>query len=343
MRRFLPGPAATLAMLLALPAPAQAASLYGPAPAEPEGEDDMVIIEDEMEGEEAPAEKPPAEGEKEQPSELDSLLGDEEAKSSAAAQAGAGEEGAVAPSKQEESSEEELIKTETRLITVVQRQRFLKKGRFDLQPQIGISVNDPYVRHYSLGAEFNYWLTNRMALGITGTGFIGAKTPRYDNIRFQEGILLTANKVLWQASANFLYNPFYGKISIFNRALMHWEAYVQLGGGGIQTKIIPRYESIHEPFSTVTGQGNFAVGARFYTPQLDWLSVNFGVRTFIYPDKLEPRNRGPDDGPGGVDDPNVNDPDDAKSAAETALGFHTMLFLGVSFYIPSTFEYTTRR
>jgi len=332
-----------MAMLLALPAPAQAASLFGPAPAEPEEEEDMVIIEDEMEGEEAPAEKPPAEA-KEEPGALDSLLGEEEAKTSAAAQAGAGEEGAaIAPGQVDESSEEELIKTEERLITVVQRQRFLKKGRFDIQPQVGISVNDPYVRHYSLGAEFNYWLTNRMAIGITGTGFIGAKTPRYDNIRFQEGILLTANKVLWQASANFLYNPFYGKIAIFNRALMHWEAYVQLGGGGIQTKIIPRYESIHEPFSNVTGQGNFAVGARFYTPSLDWLSVNFGVRTFIYPDKLEPRDRGPDDDAGGVDNPEVNDPEGAKANAESSLGFHTMLFLGVSFYIPTTFEYTTRR
>jgi outer membrane beta-barrel protein len=316
MRRFLPGPAALLAMLLALPAPAQAASLFGPAPAEPE-EDDMVIIEDEMEGEEAPTEAPPAEGEKEEPSQLDSLLGEDAAKTTAAAQTGAGEDAAAPPTAVDESSPEELVKTETRLIT--------------------------YVRHYSLGAEFNYWLTNRMGLGITATGFIGDKTPRYDNIRFQEGILLTANKVLWQASANFLYNPFYGKISIFNRFLMHWEAYVQLGGGGIHTKIIPRYESIHEPFSNVTGQGNFAVGARFYTPTIDWLSVNFGVRTFIYPDKLEPRNRGPDDGPGGRDDPAVNDPDDAKKEAETSLGFHTMLFLGVSFYIPTTFEYTTRR
>jgi hypothetical protein len=61
-------------------------------------------------------------------------------------------------------------------------------------------------------------------------------------------VLLTANKVLWQASVNFLYNPFYGKIAVFNRALMHWESFVQVGGGAIQTQVIPRYESLHEPF-----------------------------------------------------------------------------------------------
>jgi hypothetical protein len=69
----------------------------------------------------------------------------------------------------------------------VQRQRFLKKKRFELQPQAGITVNDPFVRHYVVGAELNYWLTNRMAVGLTGTGFIGNKTSRYNNIRFQEG------------------------------------------------------------------------------------------------------------------------------------------------------------
>jgi outer membrane beta-barrel protein len=336
MRRFLPGPAAALASLLALPSPVLAAS-RGP---EPEEEEDLVIIEDEMEGEEpAPEEPKPAEG----PSELDSLLGEDEAEAKATAQVGAGPK----EKKKDESlseSEEALIKTETRLITVVQRIRFLKKNRFDLQPQVGISVNDPYVRHYALGAELNYWITNRMAVGITGTGFIGAKTPRYDNIRFQEGILLTANKVLWQASANFLYNPFYGKISIFNRFLMHWEGYVQLGGGGIQTKVIPRFESLHDPFTNITGQGNFTIGSRFYTPNLDWLSVNFGVRTFIYPDKLEPALRGPDtEQQGGDDIADYDDPETAKDNANDVLGFHTMLFLGVSFYLPSTFEYTTRR
>src|SRR5690606_40275220 len=140
---------------------------------------------------------------------------------------------------------------------------------------VGITVNDPFVRHYTIGAELNYWLTNRMAVGITGTAFFGNKTSRYTNIKIQESVLLTANKTLWQASANFLYNPFYGKIAVFNRALVHWESYVQVGGGAIQTQVIPRYEALHEPFRHLTGQGNFAIGARFYGPRVDWMSVNF--------------------------------------------------------------------
>ena len=205
-------------------------------------------------------------------------------------------------------------------------------------------MNDPFVRHYVAGAELNYWITNRMAVGLTGSAFFGQKTSRYNNVRSQLGMLLTANKTLWQASANFLYNPFYGKIAVFNRALMHWEAYVQIGGGVNQTQVIPRFEALHEPFNNINPQGNFAIGSRYYIARSDWVSVNFGVRTWIFPDKLEPAGRGPSTGPGGLgDNAALDDPANAKSEAQGTLAFNVVVFLGVSFYIPTTFEYTTRR
>jgi outer membrane beta-barrel protein len=328
----------------AFPAPAWAAA-FGPAapPAggtPPAGEDDVVVVEDEMEG--GAGETPPA-GEKpagETPPAGDTdidLFGDEGTKGQPVPE---GEVG-----KQDKDSEAKQIKAEQGLISVVQRQRMLKRKRFELQPQFGITINDPYVRHYTIGVDLNYWLTNRMAIGLTGTGFIGAKTPRYDNIRFQEGLLLTANQILWQASVNYSYNFIYGKIAIFNRALLHWEGSLSVGGGAMQTRVIPRYESIHDPFSTVTGGGQFGINGRFYVPRVNWFSFNFGVRTWIYADKQEPINRGPDDNPatGGSDDPELNDPDNAKAAAEFDVGFNVVFYLGVSFFFPTRFEYTTPR
>jgi outer membrane beta-barrel protein len=340
MRRFLTGPAALLAAWAftapgtaaaadAAPAPPKAAA---PAPAPPA--DDDTIVLDEAEGE-APPPKTDAKaggdaGATAGTGASPDIFGDEDKGKTPAS----GETGKVSA-----TSEADQLKQDKAFISVVQRQRFLKKKRFELQPQVGITVNDPFVRHVTVGAELNYWLTNRMAIGITGTAFIGNKTSRYTNIRFQESVLLTANKTLWQASVNFLYNPFYGKIAVFNRALMHWESYIQVGGGAIQTQVIPRYEAIHEPFRHLTGQGNFAIGARFYGPRVDWISVNFGVRTWIYQDKLEPTERGP--GPGQLD--NLDPPDAAKDAAVKKLAFNVVFFLGLSFYFPTTFQYTTRR
>ncbi|MBC8068244.1 MAG: outer membrane beta-barrel domain-containing protein [Deltaproteobacteria bacterium] len=309
----------------------------GPA-APPEGDDDVVVVDD-MEGEPTTPEKPAGDGTTPPAGDggdVGDLLGGDEPTTPDPAVAG--ETG-----KQEKDSEEKQIKAEIGQISVIQRQRMLKKKRFELMPQFGISVNDPYVRHYTLGLDLNYWFHNRMAVGITGTGLIGAKTPRYNNIRFQEGLLLTANKVLWQASLNFTYNPFYGKIAIFNRALLHWEGSVTIGGGATQTQVLPRYEAIHEPFRTVTGGGQFGLNGRFYTRRIDWLSVNAGVRTWIYADKQEPINRGPDDGLGGIDDPRLNDAGAAKDAADFKVAYNVVFYLGVSFYFPTTFEYKTPR
>lgn len=332
MRRSLTGSAVLLAAW-AFTAPGTAAAAVAapappaaPAPAAPADDDTIVLDEAEGEAPAKPAGDAKAGGEAGASTDL---FGDEKKKAPVTGEAG----------KVSATSEADQLKQDKAFITVVQRQRFLKKKRFELQPQIGITVNDPFVRHYTVGAELNYWITNRMAVGITGTAFFGNKTSRYTNIRFQESVLLTANKTLWQASVNFLYNPFYGKIAVFNRALMHWESYVQVGGGAIQTQVIPRYEAIHEPFRHLTGQGNFAIGARFYGPRVDWISVNFGVRTWIYQDKLEPTERGP--GPNQLD--SLDSADAAKDAAVKKLAFNVVFFLGLSFYFPTTFQYTTRR
>jgi outer membrane beta-barrel protein len=337
MRRFLTGSAVLLAAW-AFTAPGTAAAAdAAPAPPKapaPAPADDDTIVLDEAEGD-TPPPKTDAKADGDAGATAGTgaspdIFGDEDKGKAPAS----GEAGKVSA-----TSEADQLKQDKAFISVVQRQRFLKKKRFELQPQVGITVNDPFVRHVTVGAELNYWLTNRMAIGVTGTAFIGNKTSRYTNIRFQESVLLTANKTLWQASVNFLYNPFYGKIAVFNRALMHWESYIQVGGGAIQTQVIPRYEAIHEPFRHLTGQGNFAIGARFYGPRVDWISVNFGVRTWIYQDKLEPTERGP--GPGQLD--NLDPPDAAKDAAVKKLAFNVVFFLGLSFYFPTTFQYTTRR
>ncbi len=348
MRRFFTGPFLGLLVLGAIPATARAAAPKTPTStalalstadvvsAEPEGEDDdelVIVDDDEMEGGEPAGED--GGDDIAIDDDVDIGLDDDDDGSTAVP-----DEDATPDA----NSEADQIKAEMGLITVVQRQRMLKKKRFELSPQVGITVNDPYVRHYVLGVEANYWLTNRMALGLVGTGFIGAKTPRYDNIRRQEGLLLTANQVLWQANLNFTYNFIYGKIAIFNRALLHWEAGVNIGGGATQTRVIPRYESLHRPFSNLTGGGVIGLNTRTYTPRINWLAFDFGVRYWLFADRLEPIRRGPDtDPPDGTDDPNLDNADNAKSDAPLQLAHNVTFFFGVSFFFPTTFEYTTPR
>lgn len=343
MRRIPPGLALALATI-AFPSMAFAGQ-------PPDEEEDELVLDDEDEMNEAAA--PPPTGDGAGPDLGTDFLDDpgDDSEDDAAAAAGG-------PEVELNDAEQEAL--DEKLIIISQRQAFLnvyrKDGRpdgklvrrFEVQPQIGFSLNDPFVRHISAGAELQYWLSNRMALGLSGSAFFGSKTPNYERIRFQEGVLLTANRYLWEASLNFTYEPFYGKIAIFNRVLMHWESYVQIGGGVLQSQIIPRFESIHEPFNSILGQGNFAIGARTYIPNLKFMSVNIGLKTWAFVDKYEPQQRGPDTAlpaPGEVqvDDPGLFSAKGAKAAADKNFAFNSMFFVGVSFYIPPTFEYSTRR
>jgi hypothetical protein len=158
-------------------------------------------------------------------------------------------------------------------------------------------------------------------------------------------VLLTANKVLWQASANFLYNPFYGKIAVFNRALMHWESYVQVGGG---VDPDPGDPALTRPSTSRSGRSPVKATSpsapASTSRRLDWVSVNFGVRNFIYQDKLEPGQRGPSTGPAAsATSLTSTTRPTPRSNAEKKLAFNVVFFLGVSFYFPTTFQYTTRR
>jgi outer membrane beta-barrel protein len=313
-----------------------------------EEEEELVLDEDEMDA--APAEEPAETG----PSDTSFLdEGDEGGEAGTEVGAAGGGEDVTAVS----LSEEDQRKADEREITVIQPQAFLnvytdantgkKKRRIELMPQVGLTINDPYVRHWAAGAEINFWLTNRMALGLNGTAFFGAQTAQYDRIRFQEGLLLTANKTLWQASVDYTYEPFYGKIALFNRLLLHWESYLQIGGGAIHTQNLPRFQAVHPtPFNHITGQLNFAAGVRYYIQNLDWFSVNLGVRTFGFFDAYEPQNRGVN--PASGDDPALNDPKEAyRQAKQQPLGerlsFNVLFFIGASFYLPPKFDYSFRR
>lgn len=354
MRRIFTG-AALAASLSVFSIEAVAASTQ---PDEPDGD---LILEDDDDGTAPPA-TPQASESSSGPADDSFLdedidLGIDDAGSAAPGPGPASKPGS-APGEGEDDIEIDQDALDEKMITVVSHQPmlnvFYKDGekkvlRFEITPQVGISVNDPYVRHYAAGGEINLWLTNRMALGASATAFIGQVTPNYNEVRFQQGILLTANRYLWQASLSYLYEPFYGKIAVFNRVLLHWESYVQIGGGVIQSRVIPRYEALHEPFTSIIPQGNFAVGARLYVPGAEFFSFNLGVRTHIFQDRLEPLRRGPNtvadqgEDPESLDDPGLSDAGGAKAKPMKRLAYNAVFFLGLSFHLPPTFTYSTRR
>jgi outer membrane beta-barrel protein len=216
-------------------------------------------------------------------------------------------------------------------IVVVMRKPFLKIRRTDLMPFLSTTMNDNMIRHYSAGAEFNYFLTDVLAVGVEGQYYTKQFREPFDLVGRQARRLPTINKYNFSAALNFHYVPVYGKFAILDKKLVAWETYFTAGVGVTQSEVVPR-DPRFGSFTNLLITPNVGASMRFFLFQ--WLTVNVGIRDYIFVDKFEPVGRSAT---------MFTSPDSAKANADSALINNVMFQVGVSFWIPPTFEYTTFR
>jgi outer membrane beta-barrel protein len=221
-------------------------------------------------------------------------------------------------------------------IVVVPRKRFLKGGRFELQPFTGLSVNDNLIRHYVFGADLNFFLTDVFWIGVQGQYFIKQLTNQEELVGLEYNRAPTLNQYLYGGSLNFGYVPIYGKFALFNRSILHWEIWASAGIGVTITKVIPRDPANDAlAFQNTDITPNVGIGSRFFI--FDWLTINFALRDYLIPDKFEPLP----DGAGA--NPPITTSAQAESNAHSALVNNLMFYAGVGFYLPAKFQYKTPR
>lgn len=153
----------------------------------------------------------------------------------------------------------------------------------------------------------------------------------YDLVARQARRLPTLNQYNWQTALNFHYVPVYGKFAVLDKKLITWESYFTAGIGVGQSEVIPR-DTKYPGFTNFLIQPNVGVNMRFFLAK--WLTVNIGIRDYIFVDKFEPTNRSP----------TMNaTASDAAAHADSALINNLMFQAGISFWLPTSFEYTTFR
>jgi outer membrane beta-barrel protein len=217
-------------------------------------------------------------------------------------------------------------------ILVVVRKPFLKSHRTELYPFVGTTMNDNMIRHYTLGGEISYFLTDVLAIGVEGQYYIDTFREPFDLVARQARRLPTVNKYNWSGALNFHYVPVYGKFAILDRKLVTWEVQFTAGIGAGQSEVIPR-DTTFDAFTTLLIMPNVGANMRFFLAK--WLTVNVGVRDYMFIDKFEPTMRVE----GGMND----SADEAKSNASTSFINNVMFQIGLSFWLPTSFEYTTFR
>ncbi len=216
-------------------------------------------------------------------------------------------------------------------IVVVVRKPFLKARRTELLPFVGTTLNDNIIRHYTAGGELAYYLTDVLAVGVEGLYYVKSFREPYDLIARQARRLPTINKYNWSAALNFHYVPVYGKFAVFHRKLLTWEVQFTAGIGAGQSETVQR-DKRFAPFTNLLITPNVGASMRFFLTK--WITVSLGVRDYVFYDHFEPKNRS--------DDMNATAAE-AKSNSDGALINNVMFQIGVSFWVPTSFEYTTFR
>lgn len=216
-------------------------------------------------------------------------------------------------------------------IVVIPRKPIMKSHRVELFPYFGVTMNDNLIQHWTIGGEVNYFLTDILAIGVLGQYYFKNVLDEEFDTRYHFGRVPSLNKYKYTVALNFSYVPMYGKFALFNKHILHFEIYATAGVGGSGTEIIPRnydYEVFSNPFILTFPIG---IGARLFV--LDWLAVHIVFRDFMMIDKFEPSPRGPE----------LAKAEDAKAKADTRFINNMMMTIGVSFWLPPRFKYTTFR
>ena len=226
-------------------------------------------------------------------------------------------------------------------IVVVKHKPFLKMQRFELAPALARTLNDNMIKHTALHVMANYWLTDALAIGVEYlcidlcSGFdlnpIGADFGEtYKLVASQDRRLPTLNKYNYGAALNFHYSPIYAKFAVFNQKIIHLEGFFTAGVGFTQTEVVPRDPALQSWKNDFLITPNIGFTMRVFLA--DWITLSLGVRDYIFIDKYESPDR--------TADQSVSQ---AMDAADTKLINHIMFNVGVSFWLPTSFEYRTFR
>lgn len=219
-------------------------------------------------------------------------------------------------------------------IVVVPRKSFLKRYRVELLPFYAMTMNDNLIQHHAIGGEINFFMTDILSIGVSGMYYFKNVLDQEFYTRYHFHRVPSLNRYIYTATLNFAYVPIYGKFTLFNQHIMHYEVFATAGVGISGTEIIPR-DYRYDPFSNMfTLTFPVGMGGRLFVT--DWLAVHVAFRAYVMLDKFEPATRG-----GGASE--EEEVEIAKSNAKTDIVNNMMFNVGVSFFLPTSFKYTTFR
>ena len=217
-------------------------------------------------------------------------------------------------------------------IWAIQQVYALRKGRFDLQPSLGLSMNDPFVQHQSFNVGLSYYITEVLSIGVSFNWYRFLEKTTNVNYSISRATHQTVpiNSYLWGGQLNMTYVPMYGKFAFLNNWILHWDVWFIGGGGFIFTKPIPVIDQEYRTFEyEIKIAFNVGLGGRLYLTR--FLAVFIELRDYIYPEKLEELTT--------YSNPELRADEDNWISDDVKLTNNVTLQAGISVFLPPTFDF----
>jgi outer membrane beta-barrel protein len=198
----------------------------------------------------------------------------------AAAPAAATPAAAEAPAASGSNGDTQVYWGDKRNVSIVQKRIFTKDGRLELSAFVGLIPNDPFRIYAPVGARLNYYFLESISLEVdaqfTDLQVESGLKDTLKNKNSAEVTLLDNQK--WRAGAGVAWSPFYGKLSMFDTRLSHFDINL-LGGFGVLQTVSASIDRTSEQ-SEIKPEGILGVGFRFFLTQSFTLRADY--RQYIF-------------------------------------------------------------
>lgn len=214
-------------------------------------------------------------------------------------------------------------------IYAMQQLFVLRRNRLELNPYWSFSLNDQFVQHNAPGIGVNYYISNVLAIGANFNWYINSDSAFNAELRRSGRVSVPLTEYQWGAALNFSYVPAIGKFAGFGDFIFHYDAYVVGGVGALSTRPIPVIDPDNRNFAFEPKIAfNAGIGLRIFLNR--WFAATLEVRDYIFNDKLENLSV-----PATVREQQ----DDSNWYGDSKLTNNVQAQLGVSLFLPFSFEY----
>lgn len=180
---------------------------------------------------------------------------------------------ADAEAEQKASRNESHGRTLAERIPSVTRRVFSKKGRVELTPAVGLTLDDPFHDDYLFQGGVAYHVNESFAVSVQGE-YYASSSSAPDVSGGGAGSAPDFNHPVYAGRLELVWSPIYGKLNLFAEEVFHFDTFISAGAG---------YIGLDTDGSVA---GTLAIGQHYFLN--DWLALRWDLRDQIFSMDVNP-------------------------------------------------------